>query len=316
MLALDPADLLSLSERMGQDVVRRRLALEHDHRTLWLHQGEGVFRLERWVDVDTLVRFCLKISGLAKRGYRNFLDIQCVERHWWFARLPPAFDGFRLLQMSDPHADLDEAWADIAIKAIQRTPHDAAVITGDFRNATYLGSPAAVEVMRPILAAMTPPLFGILGNHDFIELVPPLEKMGLRLLLNEVVSLEREGARLWIGGVDDPHFYRTHDLAKVRAAIPEDGFALLLAHSPEVWREAARLKYDFMLAGHTHGGQICLPGGRAVVCPCHVPEAQIYGPWAEGTLQGFTSPGTGSCGVAARFNRPPELTLHILHRKG
>jgi predicted MPP superfamily phosphohydrolase len=67
-----------------------------------------------------------------------------------------------------------------------------------------------------------------------------------------------------------------------------------------------------MLSGHTHGGQICLPGGIAIVRNGRCPPAQFVGPWSHHGLHGYTSAGTGSCGVAARFNCPPELTVHVL----
>lgn len=73
------------------------------------------------------------------------------------------------------------------------------------------------------------------------------------------VFLEREGKRLWFGGIDDPHFYKTHDLAQVRAGMPSDECAILLSHSPETFAEAAEEGFHLLLSGHTHGGQICPP---------------------------------------------------------
>lgn len=90
--------------------------------------------------------------------------------------------------------------------------------------------------------------------------------------------------------------------------------AILLSHSPETWREAAALKFDLLLAGHTHGGQLCLPGGMPLVRNAPVPRRLLAGPWTEGTLTGYTSRGTGACGVAARLFCPPEITLHTLRR--
>jgi hypothetical protein len=88
---------------------------------------------------------------------------------------------------------------------------------------------------------------------------------------------------------------------------------ILLSHSPEIFSEAERVGFDLQLSGHTHGGQLCLPGGLPVIVPCRVDRMFVNGRWSHLTLQGYTSPGTGSCALAARWNCPPEIALHILH---
>ena len=159
---------------------------------------------------------------------------------------------------------------------------------------------------------LSPARFAILGNHDFLEMVPGLEEIGLVVLLNESTWIERGGQRLWIAGIDDPHFYKTHDIERAGSEIPSGACAVLLSHSPETHAQAAEAGFQLQLSGHTHGGQICLPGGRALVVPCNVPKKFHAGRWTHGRLQGYTSRGTGACGVAARWNCPPEITLHTL----
>jgi hypothetical protein len=153
-------------------------------------------------------------------------------------------------------------------------------------------------------------VYGVLGNHDFVEIVQPLERAGMRFLLNEVVEIDHNGARFHIAGIDDPHFYRTHDLAGVRDRIPDDAFSILLSHSPETYRDAAAYGFSMMLSGHTHGGQICLPGGHALIKVCDVPRRLLAGAWTHRGMLGYTSVGTGSCGVPLRYFCPPEITLH------
>jgi predicted MPP superfamily phosphohydrolase len=207
---------------------------------------------------------------------------------------------------------LDPSLTPVIESLVGKTPHDAAVVTGDFRNKTDGDYAPCLREMARITSALSPLRWGILGNHDFIEMVPSLEAAGLPVLLNETAMISRGEDRLWIGGIDDPHFYKTHDLAKVRAAAPDDACQILLSHSPEIFPEAEPFGFDFQLSGHTHGGQICLPGGHAVVSSCKLSRQFLNGRWRHGTLQGYTSPGTGSCAVAARLNCPPEITLHIL----
>jgi len=309
---MENADYPKLEKRLGRELLASRLLKQAGKTARLLHQGEGAMRIERVVPLDQLVSIFLRVSGLAGAARRGFLNVRTVEQTWHLPRLPRAFDGFRFLQITDLHADLDPALTEIVVNRVAETPHDAVGITGDFRNKTSGDYSECIAETARIAAALAPRRWGVLGNHDFVEMVPSLEQIGLPILLNEVSVIESGRDRLWIAGIDDPHFYKTHDLNAVRAAIPRGECAILLAHSPEVYAEAAVDSFDLQLSGHTHGGQLCLPGGRHIVIPCRLPPRFLKGRWAHGSLQGYTSPGTGSCGVAARLNCPPEITLHIL----
>jgi predicted MPP superfamily phosphohydrolase len=310
-----PDDYEALRRRMGDGRLRQRLSEQVYHEAGASHQ-EGIFiRLSKLLDVDRFVLRTVKLSGLYRWGYRNFQSVRVVERELCHPRVPAGLDGLRILHLSDLHLDLDPGIGRIIAERVRGLEYDLAVLTGDFRNTTRADAGPSVRQTRKLLAALRPPLYGILGNHDFIEIVPPLERAGLRFLLNEVEVIKRGGARLYLGGVDDAHFYKTHDLARVREAIPDDGFSILLCHSPEAFHEAASHGYDIMLCGHTHGGQICLPGGVALIKVCDVPRRLLAGGWTFRGMTGYTSVGTGSCGVPLRFFCPPEATVHILRRR-
>ena len=163
--------------------------------------------------------------------------------------------------------------------------------------------------MARVRAALDGPVYAVLGNHDWIETVPPMEAAGIRFLLNEGVRLERGGAALWLAGVDDPHFYEADNLEKAVAGVGRDETVVLLCHTPELFRQAAFGGVDLMLCGHTHGGQLCLPGGRAVltnaraprlrrvrrVCPLQLPARTGAPPPAAGARRGgLSSPPSGS----------------------
>jgi len=151
-----------------------------------------------------------------------------------------------------------------------------------------------------------------LGNHDFIETVPLLEAMGIRVLLNEAVAIQRGDEAIWIAGTDDCHFYQVVDLSKALGGIPPDGFKILMTHSPELLDEAAQAGVNYYLCGHTHGGQICLPGTIPILTNAACPRKYVSGPWKYQKVTGHTSRGTGSAGLAVRFFCPPEITLHTL----
>lgn len=304
-----------LEKRMGAENFRQRMEKQAGIWARETHQGKGIFFLERFIPMDEIFKWGLKLSGLAGVGYRNLLDLEIVRRDVYFPNLPIEWDGFRLLQLADLHLDLTTDLAPRIVEVLRGVEFDQAVLAGDYHNRIGTEAKVSLEEMRKLIPALGNRPIAILGNHDFIEKVSFLEHHGLRVLLNEVIALERGGARLWIAGVDDPHFFRSHDLGAVAQAIPAGEFKILLSHSPETYREAAALGFDFFLCGHTHGGQICLPGGRPIIRNADVPDELIRGAWREGAMQGYTSRGTGACGVAARFFCRPEITLHTLRRK-
>jgi len=308
----DPIDFRSLAGRLGPSLMRRRLRRQADLRARLVHQGEGPLVVERVVPVDRMIGGLLRFTGMSARGRANCLDIRTVVRDQPLPNLPSAFDGFRLLHLSDLHLDCVDGFTDRLVGLIERTPHDLAVITGDFADHPGGYFHDCLPDIARIATALGPGALAILGNHDIVEITPHLEAAGLRVLLNENTSIERSGEKLWFAGIDDPHFYRTHDFEAARRGIPQGACSILLSHSPETFDTARHYGFNFMLSGHTHGGQICLPGGIAIVRNGRCPSAQFTGAWSHHGLHGYTSRGTGSCGVAARFNCPPEIIVHVL----
>jgi predicted MPP superfamily phosphohydrolase len=191
-------------------------------------------------------------------------------------------------------------------------------MTGDYRAETYGAIQPCLVGVAGVIARVKEVLrenvYGVLGNHDTIRMVPDLERMGVMMLLNECVVLEREGDHIHIAGIDDAHFYRVDNIEKAAAGIPDEAFSILLSHTPEIYRQAAHAGFDLLLSGHTHGGQICLPGGIPITLDSNLPRAFGSGAWKYGNMAGYTSVGAGSCIVPVRFNCPPEITLHRLRR--
>jgi uncharacterized protein len=188
--------------------------------------------------------------------------------------------------------------------------YDICVLTGDYRAETW----GPYDATLAGVARLKAPVYGVLGNHDTICMVPGLEAMGIKMLLNEGEVIERGGQHLHLGGIDDAHFYRMDDIGKVAAAIPDGEFSILISHTPEVYQQAALAGFNLLLSGHTHGGQICLPGGIPITLDSVLPRFMGSGAWKYGNLIGYTSVGAGSSIVPVRFNCPPEITLHHLRR--
>lgn len=309
---MTPDQYAGLSQRLGRSYVDHRLRIQAE-RAAQDRATYGPFtpftngEWKRWMIVKGL-----KASGLYARGYQNFRAVRVAQTSMAIANLPPAFDGYRLLQLSDLHIDLDSGLADIIIQQLRGLAYDVMVITGDFRSATSGPIDAAVDATLRIMQHVERPVFAILGNHDFLDMVPPLEAGGIRFLVNESVAITRGPNAIYLAGVDDNHYYATDDLRRATYGIPGDASSILLAHSPDAYQEAAAHGFDLMLSGHTHAGQICLPGGaviqKNVACPRHM----LNGAWRYEATLGYTSPGTGATGVPIRFHCPPEITLHTL----
>lgn len=308
------SDFRSIAARLGPSLLRKRLHRQADLAAQLVHQGEGALAVERIVPVDKILAGLLRATGLYERGIRNCRAVRVVEREQPLANLPAAFDGFRLLQLTDLHLDLLPGLADVIVDLVAHTPHDLAVITGDFADhpAGYFHD--CLGDIRRIARSLGPGALVVLGNHDIIEIVPHLENAGLRVLLNENTHLEKGGSQLWFAGIDDPHFYATHDIDAAARGIPAGACSIILSHSPQTFDEAQRHGFGLMLSGHTHAGQICLPGGFPLIRNGRCPARMIRGAWEHHGLKGYTSNGTGACGVPARFNCPPEITVHVLRR--
>jgi hypothetical protein len=166
--------------------------------------------------------------------------------------------------------------------------------------------------MWGICAKLKQPIYGVLGNHDTVRMLPGLEQMGIRMLLNECETISRNDERIYIAGIDDAHFYRADNIEKAASGIPIDAFSILLSHTPEIYQQAAHADFNLLLSGHTHGGQICLPGHIPVTLDSVLPRYMGSGAWKYRSMDGYTSVGLGCSIVPIRFNCPPEITLHVL----
>ena len=303
-----------LEARLGRLHLNQRLGIETEYEARIFGQGRNFFHLENWYSAHGLLRGALRLMGLHGRGRRNARAIQVRHNTINLPQLPAVFDGFRILHISDPHLDIAEDMPTALMEAVGQIDYDVCVFTGDFRSRTFGGYTAALDGMRRVREQLNGAVYGVLGNHDSIRMLPGLEDMDIRMLMNESLTLSRDGEAIHLAGVDDPHYYRADNLEKAKQGIPEQAVSILLAHSPEMYRYAAYADLDVMLCGHTHGGQICLPGGIPLICNANTPRALCCGAWRYQQLQGYTSSGSGACVVDVRINCPPEITVHCLRR--
>ncbi len=183
-------------------------------------------------------------------------------------RLPKAFSGFRLVQVSDIHIG---PWMTLErVKSIfdlvlEQSP-DLVALTGDYvlahRRVGYTSEMNELAVLLKDLSASCP-VVAVQGNHDYWydanEIRDTFQRGGSMMLMNSVHTLERGGERLHIAGVDD--MYENHgDLDAVLNQLPDDSCAILLVHEPDFAdTSAATGRFDLQISGHSHGGQVVLP---------------------------------------------------------
>lgn len=226
-------------------------------------------------------------------------------------------EGLKIVQLSDlhlyPHTQLDYI-QDVVATARELQP-DLVALTGDY----VLANAEAIFDLAPALTAINPRygFFAVLGNHDLWTneriVQRGLEQAGIRLLKNEGLALGIGRDRLYIAGVDDGWSGRP-DLTQAMAQHPGDAPTLLLAHEPDLAdRFASDERVSIQLSGHTHGGQVRLPGYGALVLP-RLGRKYDLGLYQVGAMWLYTNRGVGVIGPPIRLNCRPELTELTLVR--
>lgn len=266
-------------------------------------------------------------AALGADGLYQSFQPHLVQIEIPLARLPKAFDGFRIVHMSDFHFEhhFSEVPIRKAAEIVNGLKPDLVALTGDFvtvpvfetrnriRKAALTVTPCA-----EILAGINAPKYGILGNHDVIadayRIVRALQNHGIPVLRNHSVPLERGSDRIWLVGIDDL-LRGSPDLGQALQPVPPDEATILMAHEPDTADQASFARVDLQLSGHSHGGQIWIPGIGAPWLP---PLARKYprGLYKIRDLTLYTNIGIGTIRAPIRINCPPEITLITLRSTG
>jgi predicted MPP superfamily phosphohydrolase len=307
-----------LMKRAGA-LAERRLKRERFLRGLDIDKDEtALFGFVLKVIVYS-IRFVLLLLRLYHRGIRNARELRLVHHDISVPGLPDALEGFRILHLSDFHFPkrFPEFAASIG-NLLKGVEVDLCVLTGDYRYG-YFGP--AEHVAPHLLTALQDVktqygVYAVLGNHDRFHVGELLENAGIPVLFNEGEALCHNGYPIWICGIDEPHFYGCDDMDAALQGRPENAFTIMLVHSPERVRAAAKKGVSLYLAGHTHGGQIRLPLVGAVVSNARCSRSQIWGAWQYKNMAGHTTSGIGATDVPVRYNCPPEAAVLTLRRSG
>ena len=275
----------------------------------------GVREKSKIMWITALVEPTVAALGLRRRALANASALALNDVEVMLRGLPRAFDGYRILQLSDMHVGRIPGLVEAAALIIGDVEADLAVLTGDVQTRGHPPSATAAASLSPILDAVraTDGMVGVLGNHDRHDIVDELERRGVRMLINEHIVLARGDAQIRVTGIDDVNTFYSEEAERALRAPTAAAMSIALVHSPELADVASDAGYALYLAGHTHGGQICLPGGKPLMTAVRHHRKFAAGAWRYGRMLGYTSRGMG-VGRRARFNCPPEITLLRLRR--
>jgi predicted MPP superfamily phosphohydrolase len=245
-----------------------------------------------------------------------------VRQEFHLQRWPERLNGFTVAVLSDFHYDPIFSVHPLraAIAMVNNLHPDLIALTGDFVTVSSIGDEAkgalAAEPCASLLRQMSAPhgLWAVMGNHDDAtdpeHVTRALQAQNIQVLANQSQPIEQDGARFWLGGVNDV-MNGAADLSKTMHGVPASEAVILLAHEPDFADEAAKSPIDLQISGHSHGGQIRIPFLPPLYLPA-LAKKYVWGTYQVGPLMLHTSAGLGTIGVPMRLNCPPEITLLTL----
>jgi predicted MPP superfamily phosphohydrolase len=257
--------------------------------------------------------------SLALGAWATWARPRLVEREVPIAGLPAALDGYRVAQLSDVHCGSFVPEERVAgwVARLNALGADLIAVTGDLISS---GDGHTESVARALSGLRAPDgVWACMGNHDYFtegdSFAERLTRAGLKLLRNrgETLTTRRTGAQLHVAGVDDTWTGRD-DVARALAGRPAGVPALCLAHDPNLFPQAAAQGAALTLSGHTHGGQLAVPGLSRRLTLARLITRFTAGLYQDGDAWLYVSRGAGTTGPPIRLGAPAELTLLTLRR--
>lgn len=252
----------------------------------------------------------LNLSHAARSAFSEPFMLTVEHQPIYLRRLPTAFDGFRIVHLSDIHHSPFTTREQIqrAVDAANRLQPDIIALTGDYISHERQFAAPCAELLGRLRARRG--VFAVLGNHDHwtdAALITDLFRAeGITVLVNQGMRFEHRGEAFWLAGVDDT-MVGLEDLPLALAGSLDDEMKLLLAHNPIILRRASRAGVDLVLSGHTHGGQVILRSERR---GSDKPRRRMRrGLGSLGNTQIYVTRGLGTVVLPVRYGCPPEVSL-------
>ena len=240
--------------------------------------------------------------------------LEVSEWHIQSDRLPESFDGFRIAQVSDLHNTKNDA----LLPLLEKAEPDVIVLTGDLIDSRDTDVEAALEFVRE--AVKLAPCYYVSGNHESRvperqKLWAGLRELGVVMMDNASVEVERNGETICLMGLADPDFGGNYGAMLEELTAQAQGYTVLLSHRPELFEVYAEFSVDLVFSGHAHGGQFRLPFIGGLVAPHQglFPEYDA-GMFEQNGTTMLVSRGVGNSIIPIRFNNRPEIVVAILER--
>jgi len=241
-------------------------------------------------------------------------------------RLPEAFSGYKIVQISDLHNDEFGEKNERLFAKIKEQEPDMIAITGDLLDSRRTDINKALTFVKG--AVEIAPCYYVTGNHEsrmpkeYKELEKGMCDAGVQVLRNRAAEITKDGEQIAVLGIDDPRFVIATDKVKkmerilgetmteLKKDVPEETFMLLLSHRPELFDLYCAQSMDVVLSGHVHGGQFRLPFIGGIIGPGQgiLPDYDA-GVYTKGNTSMILSRGLGQSIVPFRINNPPELVV-------
>lgn len=302
-----------------KDWKRERVSMELNALRRGPLEKKSRTRRELFSHFVSIIKIFIKFVPLRFLGKNLAEELVYSEEEYYFTDLPIAFDGLRIVHLSDLH--LDER-PDMILKVnevLKEKSFDLIVITGDLFSFTINNSEEfkrfkddfykMLEGLHPIHGIIAVP-----GNHDSSDLIELLESERVKFLCNQTHYIKKEAQTLQVIGTDDPHYFYSDNSLKVLEEA-SNHFSIALIHSPELSFEASNAGVKLYLCGHTHGGQIRWPLNYAPVKRIFRARDFYFRRWDYKGMDGFTSTGIGTSAIAWRINTKAEIVCQILKKK-
>lgn len=281
--------------------------------------------LQRSANLAVAAPFLAGAYGL----FYGRLNLEITSRRIHLARLPKAFSGFRIAQLSDIHIGpfMTEDQIRKYVKITNDLKPDLIALTGDF----VTWDPSTQYAVVKALAELHAPfgIFGCLGNHEAwsgteASITAMFRQVGVRILRRERAPVSTQGESFNLIGVDfetsrhmgpgSEKFVHTY-LEGIDTLVSPDTANVLMSHNPDTFDRAAELAIDLSLAGHTHGGQVALEFVSPQIAPSRLVTPYVSGWFRKPGGQLYVNRGIGTIGVPIRIGAPPEITVYELVRE-
>lgn len=270
-------------------------------------------RVVRWISLAAVVLGSIAVWAV----YMEPASLRNDTYELALPRWPAACDGLRVVVLADLHEGspfngLEKL--DYIVTRTQAARPDLILLAGDFVIHGVLGGRFVdPEAMVPALRRLAAPMgvVAVLGNHDHwfnpIQVARALDRAGILVLEDAATRVGSGACQFWVAGISD-YWTAAHDVKRSLASVPPDATVIALTHNPDIFPEIPA-RVALTVAGHTHGGQVYVPGiGRPVV-PSRFGQRYAIGHVIEEGRHLFVSPGLGTSIMPVRFLVPPEISV-------